>query len=76
MDKALISYCVLTVLALGFSIAGVYVLTGIGWALIGAGLGLALLSEVIRRGMASEAMGASASTMPANPIPQPGVRSE
>lgn len=76
MDKALVSYCVLTVLALGLSIAGVYVLAGKGWAMIGAGVGLALLSEVLRRGMASEATDIGDSGMTANPIPQPGVRSE
>lgn len=41
-------------IGLGLSVAGVYVLLGLGWALLASGSSLLLISGFVRKGLASD----------------------
>ncbi|WP_099167761.1 hypothetical protein [Pseudomonas sp. ICMP 8385] len=54
MDNGLILFLVVAIVALGLLVAGVFVLAGLGWALVAAGAGCLAAAGFIRKGLTGE----------------------
>lgn len=51
MKNVLIAYALLLLVCAGLTVAGVFILTGLGWSLVAGGGFFLAFSEILRRGM-------------------------